>query len=133
VDVWYAAFTRPKSHKTGEGEWRAFATHYHDGRRALKTDNRATAPRAADIDNIRITTVGGHYISAYKAGRGVMDVLLWGAGQFGRWGRLDQRSGAIAAEAGWQPGARVGEKIKPWFRGGYFRSTGDYVELTQKF
>jgi hypothetical protein len=125
VDIWYAAFTRPKSHKTGESEWRAFATHYHDGRRTLKTDNRATAPRVADIDNIRITTVGGHYISAYKAGRGVMDVLLWGAGQFGRWGRLDQRSGAIAAEAGWQPGGRVGEKIKPWFRGGYFRSAGD--------
>jgi len=125
VDVWYAAFTRLKKHKTGESEWRAFATHYHDGRRALKTDNRAMALRNADGANIRITTVGGHYIGAYKAGRGVADVLLWVAGQFGSWGRLAQRSGAIAAEAGWQPGGRVAEKIKPWFRGGYFRSAGD--------
>ncbi|HKQ79588.1 MAG TPA: alginate export family protein [Blastocatellia bacterium] len=125
VDVWYAAFTRPGKHKTGESEWRAFATYYHDGRRTLKTDNRPAGPRGADTENIRITTVGGHFIGAYKAGRGATDVLLWGAGQFGRWGRLDQRSGAIAAEAGWRPGGRVAEKIKPWFRGGYFRSTGD--------
>lgn len=125
VDIWYAAFTRTKKHKTGEGEWRAFATHYHDGRLTLKTDNRAAESRAADLENIRITTVGGHYIGAYKTGRGVTDVLLWGAGQFGRWGRLDQLSGAIAAEAGWQPGGRVAEKIKPWFRGGYFRGSGD--------
>jgi hypothetical protein len=60
-------------------------------------------------------------IGAYKAWRGVTDVLVWGAGQFGRWGRIDQRSGAIAAEAGWQPGGGVAEKIKPWFRAGYFR------------
>jgi len=125
VDVWYAAFTRPNKHKTGESEWRAFASYYHDGRRTLKTDNRAAASRGADVDNIRITTVGGHYIGAYKAGRGVADVLLWGAGQLGSWGRLDHRAGAIAAEAGWQPGGRIAGKIKPWFRGGYFRSSGD--------
>jgi hypothetical protein len=125
VDVWYAAFTGSKRYKTGDGEWRAFAAHYHDGRRALKIDNRAAASRNADIDNIRVTTVGGHYIGAYKTGRGVADVMVWGAGQFGSWGRLDHRSGAIAAEAGWQPGGGVAEKIKPWFRGGYFRSAGD--------
>jgi hypothetical protein len=125
VDIWYAAFTRTERHKTGEGEWRAFATHYHDGRPTLKTDNRTAESRAADVDNIRITTLGGHYIAAYKTGRGVTDVLLWGAWQFGRWGRLDQRSGAIAAEAGWRPGGRIAEKIRPWFRGGYFRSSGD--------
>ena len=125
MDIWYAAFTRTKRNKAGEGEWRAFTIHYHDGRRTLKTDSRATELRDADVDNIRITTVGGHYIGAHKTGRGVPDVLLWGAGQFGRWGRLDQRSGAIAAEAGWQPGGKVAEKIKPWFRGGYFRSSGD--------
>jgi hypothetical protein len=125
VDVWYAAFTRPNKHKSGEGEWRAFTAYYHDGRRVLKTDNRAAALRGADVDNIRVATAGGHYIGAYKAGRGVADVLLWGAAQFGSWGRLDHRSGAIAAEAGWQPGGRAFEKIKPWFRAGYFRSAGD--------
>jgi hypothetical protein len=125
VDVWYAAFTRPNSHKSGESEWRVFATHYHDGRRTLKTDNRAMASRAVDIENIRITTAGGHFIGAYRAGRGIADVLFWGAGQFGRWGGLDQRSGAIAAEAGWQPEGRLAKKFKPWLRAGYFRSTGD--------
>jgi len=126
VDVWYAAFTKPKKHKTGESEWRAFALHYHDGRRVLKTDNRPQALRAADADNIRITTLGGHYLGAYQAGTGKVDALLWGAGQFGSFGRLAQRSGAIAAELGYSfAGSRFADKLRPWVRGGYFRSTGD--------
>ncbi|HWQ33259.1 MAG TPA: alginate export family protein [Blastocatellia bacterium] len=125
VDFYYGAFTKPFKFKKGESEMRAFALHYHDGRRVLKTDNRSAALRAADTDNIRITTLGGHYIGAYKAGSGKVDVLLWGAGQFGQWGRLDHRAGAIAAEAGYQFSGRLAEKIKPWVRAGYFRSTGD--------
>ncbi len=125
VDFYYGAFTKPFKFKTGESEMRAFALHYHDGRRVLKIDNRAATLRAADTDNIRITTLGGHYIGAYKAGRGRVDVLLWGAGQFGGWGQLDHRAGAMAAEAGYQFSGRLADKIKPWVRAGYFRSTGD--------
>src|SRR5262245_2918127 len=119
VDFYYGALTLPFSGRKSENEARAFALHYHDGRNAVKTDNRP-AP-AADGENIRLTTVGGHFISAIRAGKGTADVLVWGAGQFGSWGQLDHRAGAIAAEAGYQ----FNTKVKPWIRGGYFRSTGD--------
>ena len=125
VDFYYGAFTKPLNHKSGASEYRLFTMHYHDGRRTLKTDNRPAAARAADLAKIRLTTAGGHFIGAYKTGGGKTDVLLWGAGQFGNWGNLDHRAGAIAAEVGYQPGGKLAEKIKPWIRGGYFRSTGD--------
>jgi hypothetical protein len=121
VDFYYAGFTRQMPGKRAQTEARAFALHYHDGRGALKTDNRPLTARQGDGQNIRLTTIGGHLISAIKAGKGTADILLWGAGQFGDWGRLDHRAGAIAAEAGYQ----FNTKLKPWIRGGYFRSTGD--------
>ncbi len=121
VDLWYGAFTKPRKFKTGESEFRLFALHYHDGRRVLKTDNRTAALRNADVSKIRVTTFGGHYIGVYKAGSGKVDALLWGAGQAGSWGNLDQRSAAIAIEGGYQ----FDGKLKPWIRAGYFRSTGD--------
>lgn len=125
VDFYYGAFTKPIKRKTSESDLRLFALHYHDGRRVLKTDNRPAALRTADNEKIRLTTVGGHYIGVTKAGSGKADVLLWGAGQFGEWGMLDHRAAAIAAEAGYQFGGKSVEKVKPWIRAGYFRSTGD--------
>ncbi|HSB10123.1 MAG TPA: alginate export family protein [Blastocatellia bacterium] len=129
VDFYYGALTKPLPGKGTQGEARVFALHYHDGRRALKTDNRSQAARLADTENIRLTTVGGNYIGAIKSGGGTFDLLLWGAGQFGDWGRLNHRAGAIAAEAGYQPAGRVvsepGGKLKCWLRAGYFRSSGD--------
>ena len=125
VDFYYGAFTKPLKHKSGESEYRLFALHYHDGRRVLKTDNRAQAVRAADFDKVRITTFGGHFIGAYQTGGGKTDVLLWTAGQAGSFGQLDHLAGAIAVEAGYQPGGKLAAKLKPWFRAGYFRSTGD--------
>ena len=125
IDFYYGAFTRPVKHKTGESEFRVFGLYYHDGRNVLKTDNRATATRTADHANIRVTTLGGHYIGVTKAGKGKADFLVWGVGQIGSWGRLDQRSGAIAVEAGWQPTGKTLPTLRPWFRAGYFRSTGD--------
>ncbi|HSE98745.1 MAG TPA: alginate export family protein [Blastocatellia bacterium] len=121
VDFYYGAYTRPLPGKKAQSEFRAFAIHYHDGRNAVKTDNRALPLREADGENIRLTTVGGHYISAIDAGKGTADLLLWGAGQFGSWGALDHRAGAVAAEAGY----RFAAKTNPWVRAGYFRSTGD--------
>lgn len=124
VDIWYTAFTKPIKKKTSESELRAFATYYHDGRQVLKTDSRAAALRTADRENIRVTTIGAHHIGVYKAGGAKFDTLVWGAGQFGSWGLLDQRSGAIAVEAGVQP-TKALQSLKPWLRAGYFRSTGD--------
>ena len=126
LDIWYTAFTQPKKFKTATTEWRAFVTHYHDGRRVLKTDNRTAVLRAADLENIRITSIGGHHIGVYQAGKGKVDTLAWGAGQFGTFGNLDQRAAAIALEAGYTFGGnKFADKVKPWVRGGYFRSTGD--------
>jgi hypothetical protein len=121
VDLYYGAYTRAFGSKQAPSEARVFALHYHDGRGALKTDNRSAAARQSDGKNIRLTTAGGHYVTAVKSAAGTIDVLLWGAGQFGRWGALDHRAGAIAAEAGYQFKTR----FSPWVRGGYFRSTGD--------
>jgi len=121
VDFYYAAFTKPLAGKSAQSELRAFALHYHDGRGTVKTDNRPLAIRTADGENVRLTTVGGHFVSAVKAGSGTADFLLWGAGQFGSWGALDHRAGAIAAEAGYKFAVRT----SPWIRAGYFRSTGD--------
>lgn len=121
VDVLYGAFTRQFSGRSGSSEARAFVLHYHDGRGALKTDNRPLAARAADLRNIRLTTFGGHALMVFGSGKHKTDLLLWGAAQYGRWGVLDHHAGAFALELGHQfPGAWL-----PWLRGGFFRSTGD--------
>jgi TorA maturation chaperone TorD len=121
VDVLYGAFTRQFSGKSGSSELRAFALHFHDGRGALKVDNRPQAARAADLENIRLTTFGGHALVAFGGRTHRTDLLLWAVAQYGRWGVLDHHAGAVALELGHQfPGA-----WKPWLRGGFFRSTGD--------
>jgi hypothetical protein len=121
VDFLYAALTRQLQGKSSRGEWRAFALHYHDGRGTVKTDNRPLAVRAAETRNIRLVTLGGHALGVFDRGPGKIDVLFWGATQFGRWGALDHRAGAFALEAGYQFNARR----NPWVRAGYFRSSGD--------
>jgi len=120
TDINYGAVTRNFG-KISPGEWRLFALGYHDGRPVLKTDNRSAALRAADHQNIRITSLGGDYLQTIKAGPTTIDALLWGVGQFGHWGALDHRAGAIALEGGIQPGW----KLKPWIRGGYFFGSRD--------
>lgn len=126
VDVFYAATTKSFQSKNTTNEARFFVLQYHDGRRLLKTDNRTAALRNADLPNkIRLTSVGGNYLGVAKAGSGKADVLLWGVGQFGSWGNQDHRAGALALEAGYQFGGKVGNKLKPWLRVGYNYSTGD--------
>jgi hypothetical protein len=126
VDFWYGAYTRPLAGKNIASEFRVLALHYHDGRGALKTDNRTLALRRADTRNIRLTTFGGNYVAAVKTARGTVDLLAWGAGQLGSWGNLSHRAGAFVFEGGFQPGGTgFGAKLKPWLRAGYSRSTGD--------
>ncbi len=126
VDFYYGSFNKDIKAKTSESDFRLFALHYHDGRRVLKLDNRPLALRSADNEKIRLTTVGGHYITTAKAGSGKADFLLWAAGQFGDWGNLNHRAGAVAIEAGYQFGGnKTADKIKPWIRAGYFYGTGD--------
>jgi hypothetical protein len=119
----YAALTRDVESARAAGDFRVFSIYYDDWRHVLKTDNRSLAARRADLDNIRIATFGAHAAGSLKTDAGTFDALAWGAAQTGRWGRLDQRSGAIVAEAGWQPAALAA--LKPWLRGGYSYTTGD--------
>lgn len=125
VDFYYGSFNKGLKSKTSDSDLRLFALHYHDGRRVLKTDNRPQAVRAADNEKIRVTTLGGHYLTTIKAGAGKADFLVWGAGQFGDWGLLNHRAAAVAVEAGYQFGGQVVAKLKPWVRAGYSRATGD--------
>jgi hypothetical protein len=124
VDFWYGAFTKSLLGKQVKSEFRLLGLHYHDGRGALKTDNRSEALRRADTQNIRLTTVGGNYVAAVKTDAGTVDLLAWGVGQFGSWGNQDHRAGAITIEGGLQPRGALA-KVKTWLRAGYSRTTGD--------
>jgi hypothetical protein len=117
---------RPASESTGtsSAEWRVFGLGYSDYRDGVvKTDNRPLPVRTADTSYINIGTYGGHYLQAVQSSAGTIDLLLWGALQNGSWGRLAQRSGAVSAEAGWQP--PVLSAVRPWLRGGFDYGSGD--------
>src|SRR5262249_50895755 len=119
----YAAFTKPWGGKTHAEETRVLGIYYDDWRPIVKTDNRALAARRNDLLNIRMFAYGAHHLSAVETSAGTVDVLAWGVGQTGRWGRLDQRAYAVDFEGGFQP--KVVAKLKPWFRAGYSRGSGD--------
>ncbi|HUB20732.1 MAG TPA: alginate export family protein [Acidobacteriaceae bacterium] len=121
VDTQYLAYSRIADH--GRILVRAFAIGYHDGRTGItKTDNRPAAVRAADHKNIRLGTWGGDLIATQPAGPGTFDFVFWGAYQSGAWGELTQSAGAAQLEGGYR---FTQVATQPWFRGGWWRSTGD--------
>jgi len=121
VDLQYLAFT--KTAANGHIVARAFGIGYHDGRPGItRTDNRPLAVRAADHKNIRLGTYGGDLIATAPAGPGTFDFVFWGALQDGNWGALSQSAGAAALEGGYR---FTKVPTTPWFRGGWFRATGD--------
>jgi hypothetical protein len=123
ANVFYGALTGQLPGKNASGEWRIFGLGYSDYRDSVvKTDNRPLPVRTADTAHINIGTYGGHYLQTVRSAAGTFDVLLWGALQNGSWGRLAQRSGAVAAEAGWQPPIPF---VRPWLRGGFDYGSGD--------
>jgi alginate export protein len=124
ANVFYGALTGQVSGKNSNREWRLFGLGYSDYRDGVvKTDNRPLAVRAAEAAHINIGTYGGHYLHTLRSSPGTVDLLLWGALQNGSWGRLAQRSGAFAIEAGWQP--PILTAIRPWLRGGIDYGSGD--------
>ena len=121
VDVQYLAVTRTAAQ--GHIVARAFAIGYHDGRTYVtKTDNRPLAVRQKDHRNIRLGTYGGDVIATAPAGPGSFDFIFWGAYQNGSWGELSDSAGAAAVEGGYRFTA---VPTTPWFRGGWWRATGD--------
>lgn len=124
VNVFYGALTGQLPSKRASAEWRVFGLGYTDYRDGLvKTDNRPLAVRTADTEHINIGTYGGHYLQTVQLSAGTIDLLAWGVLQNGSWGRLAQRSGAFALEAGWQP--PVMSAIRPWLGGGLDNGSGD--------
>jgi hypothetical protein len=123
VGFGYAAYT----HEWGTGkhaaDTRFFVLEYDDWRHILKTDNRPTAVRKTDTENILIDTIGGHSVHAFTTDSGVFDLVAWGAVQTGRWGTEKQRSYAVDFEGGFQPA--ILPKLKPWLRGGFTGGSGD--------
>ncbi|MGD1092616.1 MAG: alginate export family protein [Bryobacteraceae bacterium] len=119
----YAAYT----HEWGQGkhaaDTRFFVLEYDDWRHILKTDNRPTAVRRGDTENIRINTFGGHSLHAFTTESGIFDLVVWGAAQTGRWGTQQQRAYAFDFEGGFQPD--ILPKLKPWLRGGFTDGSGD--------
>lgn len=123
VKVGYLSVTKPLPGKKLKGEARLFALQYEDQRQGVvKADNRTPGERAGDLDPIKITTLGGHYLGVWDVGSGKVDGLVWGAGQFGDWGKLDHGAYAFAAEVGYQPKKTL---WNPWFRAGFYRGSGD--------
>jgi hypothetical protein len=121
--VTYVALTHETEFGRSQAEWRLFGIYYNDDRSVVKTDNRPAAVRATDLGGINIGTYGGNFIVETPTASGTYDLLGWGVLQSGSWGELTQRSGAFALEGGWQP--TFLSRVKPWFRGGFFYSTGD--------
>lgn len=124
VDTYYGAYTRSVTAGQSAGELRVFALGYIDHRTlVLKTDNRPTPVRTADLGKIEIATWGADYAHVFNTtDAGKFDFLVWGAVQTGSWGSLSQHAGAFVGEAGWQPAVKV---LKPWISAGYSYGSGD--------
>ncbi len=123
IGVLYGAYTRSLPGTISPAEFRLFGMYYHDWRAIPKTDNRPLAARRSDPNNVRMATIGGHYLQSYEASWGKMDFLIWGVFQAGKWGLLDHRAGAFSLEAGIQPD--ILKSLKPWIRAGVHHGSGD--------
>jgi hypothetical protein len=119
----YGSATRQLRTVSTTGEFRLFGIYYDDFRPVTKTDNRPAAIRAADHADIRLWTLGGHYVNALRTAAGIFDVMGEGALQFGDWGVQKQRASMADIEAGVQP--KVLGRLKPWIQGGYYYGSGD--------
>ena len=106
----------------GESFTRLFYVYYNDTRRVALIDNRNLTGANADTSPVSIDTVGADYVRAQHVGKGVIDFLVWTAGQFGAWGNQSQRSYAFVAEGGYRFDSIAWQ---PWFRFGYTVGSGD--------
>ncbi len=119
----YAAFTKEWGHGNHAADTRFFAIDYDDFRHILKTDNRPTAVRKGDTENIHIQTWGADSVHTLTTKAGTLDALGWGALQTGRWGTQTQFAYALDFEGGFQPA--VLPALKPWIRAGYTVGSDD--------
>src|SRR5262249_27258473 len=103
-EVWLTglALTAKRVPGAPPADARVFWLYYQDGRSDVtKVDNRSTTVRGRDHDAIAIHTWGGHAISAFEAGPGLVDLLAWTALQWGDWGEDNHVAWAWALEGGY--------------------------------
>lgn len=122
VDVVYLAWNHERGMGRTPVDRRLFVMHVADRRGTVPTDARPLGVRQAAPRGIGVTTVGGHRARRYGTGAMQGDVLVWGAYQFGRWGGLDHRAYALAAEGTLRLGGIAG---RPALRVGAARGSGD--------
>lgn len=123
IDLAYGAATSKKGSLLPDTEARLFYLYYGDDRNVQPVDNRPLDQRPKlSRDALSISTIGTHWLTVAKLGPGALDAMLWGAYQFGDWGNQNHSAWAFAPEIGYQfPDVF----LKPWFRVGYFLSSGD--------
>ena len=120
VGIVSAVFTTAPGTIAPRTELQIFTHRYTDSRDVTaRPDNTGRTAAAVDVG---ITALGGHLVTAHRAGAGEIDAMLWTAGQFGTWYEQDHRGFAVAAEAGYQwPALRWA----PWIRSGISWFSGD--------
>jgi hypothetical protein len=57
-------------------EWRLFGIYYDDWRTVFKVDSRPAAARQADMNPIRMGTIGGHFLHSARTRLGTTDLVL---------------------------------------------------------
>ena len=116
-------FTRPSA----SHEWQIFSHIYRDRRPdKARPDNRYFRDDTVDIT---IAALGGSYVRVSPTRAGNMDLVAWGAVEFGDW--YGERVGAasLALEAGHQ---WTGPALKPRARAGYLYASGDRDQNDRK-
>jgi hypothetical protein len=120
IDLFSGALTTAVGAIVPRSEVQVFAHRYNDDRPvSARPDNSG---RGASRVDVGITTIGAHLVGSRPAGSGEIDMLLWTAGQFGRWYELDHRGLGVTAELGYQ---WTKTRATPWLRGGYTWLSGD--------
>jgi len=122
MDLAYASLNVGPNPHWGNSLGRIFYIYYHDGRGLAPVDNRPTNVSNADRRGIEIHSVLADYAGVFALGPGAIDLLVWGGGQLGAWGRLKQESWAAVGEAGYRFNSAPWQ---PWLRAGYTVTSGD--------
>ena len=119
VDIATAAYTYADTSTVGQ----TFFYYYGDGRGTVPVNNRPIDVRTLDTSFINMYTFGGSVVKVFDAGDDeFLDTVVWGAGQAGNFGDLNQQAAAVV-EAGYQYRSLPWQ---PWIRAGWNYATGDH-------
>lgn len=123
VSVVYAALNGGPNAEWGKSVGRVFFIHYNDGRGLIPVDDQPAALAAANRLPISIETLGVDWAHVVAAGPGGVDIMGWGAYQFGSWGNQSQSAYAYVAQIGYRLN---NTPWKPWVRAEYTVGSADH-------